>query len=423
MRIRALLYTAAFFPACAVLGLPFPVPMAFAQNNAPNGQVQSGVDAWKAGDFDAAVRYWMPVANSGNADAQFNMGQAFKLGRGVVTSLADAEIWYRRAAEQGHLQAEDNLGLTLFTMGKREDAMVYIRRSAARGEARAQFLLGTAHYNGDLAEKDWPRAYALIHRASETGLSLAKSRILELDRLIPADQRNLGLAMLPAMRRAEEGERLAALPSNETPSAQPVPMPAPTAMARSAVAPPQPLQQVSLPPSQISASLDAATQPDVDDEPQAPPRPAAGVTFAAPPVNAATPAATTAQPVQQAAPQPTPAPTATPPRPAPAAPVAAPTRSAAPAAAPKSNTPPAAPTTSEGRWRAQLGSFSVPENARNMWKQASSKYSELRGKRPIYHLSGRYTRLLAEGFTSQADAAAFCAKVRADGGSCLVSSR
>lgn len=407
MRFCAPHHAHALILASAAFALPLSAPIASAQNQTPNAQVQSGVDAWKAGDFDAAVRYWMPAANNGNADAQFNMGQAFKLGRGVVTSLADAEIWYRRAAEQGHLQSEDNLGLTLFTMGKREEAMPFIRRSAARGEARTQFLLGTAHYNGDLAEKDWPRAYALIHRASETGLSLAKSRIIELDRLIPEDQRKLGLALLPEMRRAEDAARLSALPNAEGNAAVPA---APTAMARSSVAPPQPLQVIALPASQVSASLDAATQPDAPDEAPAPPRPAAGVTFAAPPAKAnAAPIAAPAQ--QPAIRQPAPVP----------APAKAPAPKPIPTAKPKAT--PLAPIPATGRWRAQLGSFSIPENARNMWKQAASQYGELRGKKPIYAASGRYTRLLAEGFTSQAQAAAFCAKVRANGGSCLVSSQ
>src|SRR3546814_3466846 len=68
----------------------------------------------------------------------FNLGQAYKLGRGVPADLAQAESWYRRAAKQGHLQAEDNLGLVLFTAGRRQEAMPYIEASAARGEPRAQ---------------------------------------------------------------------------------------------------------------------------------------------------------------------------------------------------------------------------------------------------------------------------------------------
>src|SRR3546814_19436406 len=96
--------------------------------------------AWQRGDYQAAVAEWRPLAIAGDADAQFNLGQAYKLGRGVASDLGQAEAWYRRAAKQGHLQAEDNLGLVLFTAGRRQDAMPYIEHSAARGEPRAQYV-------------------------------------------------------------------------------------------------------------------------------------------------------------------------------------------------------------------------------------------------------------------------------------------
>ena len=51
--------------------------------------VRAGVDAWQRGDFATAVKEWRPLADKGDADAQFNMGQAYKLGRGVPSeSLA-----------------------------------------------------------------------------------------------------------------------------------------------------------------------------------------------------------------------------------------------------------------------------------------------------------------------------------------------
>ena len=131
--------------------------------------VKDGVDAWQAGDYQKAVAEWRPLAVAGDADAQFNLGQAYKLGRGVPADLGQAESWYRRAAKQGHLQAEDNLGLILFTANKRDEAMPYIKASADRGEPRAQYVLGTAMFNGDYATKDWPRAYALTKRASDAG--------------------------------------------------------------------------------------------------------------------------------------------------------------------------------------------------------------------------------------------------------------
>ena len=181
--------------------------------------VKEGVDAWQAGNYQAAVAEWRPLALAGDADAQFNLGQAYKLGRGVPADMAQAEAWYRRAAKQGHLQAEDNLGLVLFTANRRVEAMPFILASASRGEPRAQYVLGTAHFNGDLAAKDWPRAYALTKRASDAGLGIASARLAQLDNLIPLDQRQRGLAMIPEIEKGEHRARLAAVNAAAPPAA------------------------------------------------------------------------------------------------------------------------------------------------------------------------------------------------------------
>ena len=135
--------------------------------------VKQGVDAWSRGDYRKAVEQWRPAANAGDAQAQFNLGQAYKLGRGVPVDMALAEQWYRKAALQGLPQAETNYGLALFDQGKRGEALPWLEKSTARGEPRAQLVLGTMLFNGDGVSKDWRRAYALLVRASAAGLPSA----------------------------------------------------------------------------------------------------------------------------------------------------------------------------------------------------------------------------------------------------------
>src|SRR3546814_13235721 len=88
--------------------LAFPLALASMLAAPALADVKDGVDAWQAGNYQAAVAEWRPLAIAGDADAQFNLGQAYKPGRGVPTDLTQAEAWYRRAAKQGPLQAEDN---------------------------------------------------------------------------------------------------------------------------------------------------------------------------------------------------------------------------------------------------------------------------------------------------------------------------
>ncbi len=157
--------------------------------------VKDGVDAWSRGDYPSALKQWRPAAIAGDADAQFNMGQAYKLGRGVAADLKLAEDWYRKAALQGHVQAEDNYGLIMFQNGDRQRAMPTIQKSAERGEPRAQYVLGTALFNGDMVKKDWPRAYAMMTRASAAGIAAASASLAQMDNFIPLDQRQRGLAI------------------------------------------------------------------------------------------------------------------------------------------------------------------------------------------------------------------------------------
>src|SRR5689334_16708263 len=86
--------------------------------------VKAGVDAWQHGNYTAAITEWRALAEKGDPDAQFNLGQAYKLGRGVASDLKIAQGWYEKAAEQGHEEAQANLGLLLFQTGQQEAAMV-----------------------------------------------------------------------------------------------------------------------------------------------------------------------------------------------------------------------------------------------------------------------------------------------------------
>ncbi len=175
--------------------------------------VKAGVDAWQQGDYAKAVAQWRPLATAGDPDAQFNMGQAHKLGRGVTTDLTMAVDWYRKAAAQGHLRAEDNLGLILFQQGDRTGALPYLQHSADRGEPRAQYIVGTALFNGDMLTKDWVRAYALMTRASVSGLPQASTSLEQMDKFIPDGQRKQGLALAADLERSEKSTLLASAPA------------------------------------------------------------------------------------------------------------------------------------------------------------------------------------------------------------------
>lgn len=164
---------------------------------APAGaqSVKAGIEAFGRGEYAFALGQWRPLAARGNADAMFNLGQAYRLGRGIPIDLGEAKDWYTRAARLGHVDAQTQLGMMLFQNGYPRAAMSWLRKAADRGEARAQLLYGTALYNGDgVAKRDPLLAYAYVVKAAAQGLGPAKTSLAEMDRDIPEHLRKLALA-------------------------------------------------------------------------------------------------------------------------------------------------------------------------------------------------------------------------------------
>lgn len=186
----------------AALGFPAAAP-------AQDASVKAGVEAYDRGDYAGAMRAWRPAAEKGDADAQYNIGQIYKLGRGVPADMVEAEKWYRLAALQGHDLGEANYGMMLFENGKREDAVPWLERAVSQGEPRAQYLLGVMLFNGDGIAKNWVRAYALMLRASSGGLDAATRTLGQMDQYIPLADRQAGRTL--AQRYANE-VRTAATP-------------------------------------------------------------------------------------------------------------------------------------------------------------------------------------------------------------------
>lgn len=199
-----------------------------------SADVKSGVDRWMRGDYAGAIAEWRPLADRGDADAQFNLGQAYKLGRGVTANPGIAQSWYEKAARQGHDQAQVNVGLLLYNGGRRQEAMPWIRKAADLGDPRAQYILGTELFNGDLVAKDWPRAYALMLKAADGGVPPAADNLKAMERFIPVEQRRQGNALAQNMGRG--GPARGGIASLARPIATPVkaaarPAPRPAAPA------------------------------------------------------------------------------------------------------------------------------------------------------------------------------------------------
>ncbi|MFL6753754.1 MAG: SPOR domain-containing protein [Sphingomicrobium sp.] len=165
--------------------------------------VKAGIEAWQRADYSAAVAIWRPLAERGDADAQFNLGQAYRLGRGVPINLSQARTWFERAAGTGHLDAETTLGLLLFQNGDQAQGLKWLRQAAEQGEPRAMLVYGTALYHGDGVTQDRALGYAYVSRAAGIGLAPAKETLAQLDELVAPADRQKAMALIRATRDKE----------------------------------------------------------------------------------------------------------------------------------------------------------------------------------------------------------------------------
>ena len=358
-----------------------------------HADVKAGVDAWTEGDFAGAVREWAGPAAEGDPDAQFNMGQAYRLGRGVETDVEQAEALYAKAAAQGHVKAADNYGLLLFQRGAREEALPYISAASMRGDPRAQYLLGIAHFNGDLVKKDWRRAYALLTLANSSGLPQARGALAQMDQYISIEDRQAAqplAASLKAEAEAARSRQLAAADlglATDAPSGPVVTASVPqTAAARPVPLPPATAEAPASQTAGADYTLPAAPAPTVvarqEDEALSREAVAVAASPAVPPAASSAPAAV---------------------------PSSTPARTSVARVAPAAT----------GPWKVQLGAFGVPGNAQRLWGQLAGR-SEIAGREQMLLKSGNLTRLLAAGYATRGEAAAACASLKRSGQECLV---
>ena len=69
----------------------------------------AGLEAYHEGDYEAALQAFKPLAERGDAIAQYRLGLMYKNGEGVPQDDVEAVRWFRKAAEQGHAGAQSYL--------------------------------------------------------------------------------------------------------------------------------------------------------------------------------------------------------------------------------------------------------------------------------------------------------------------------
>ncbi len=139
---------------------------------------EGGLAAYDRGDFARAVAEWQPIAERGDANAQYNMGLLYACGEGVPRDYQKAAEWYRQSAEQGVVAAEYNLAV-LYANGQgvarsSQDAAEWFRKAAESGVTAAAASLADIYYQGDGVGQNYAEAEKWYRKAADQGIPSAQ---------------------------------------------------------------------------------------------------------------------------------------------------------------------------------------------------------------------------------------------------------
>ena len=108
-------------------------------------------------------------AKDGDVEAQFMLGAAYDGGVGVRANGRKAKKWYGKAAENGHIEAQNSLGSGYQAEKKYTDAKFWYEKASAQGHALATHNLAFLYDLGYGVKQDRLKAEKLYLRAADLG--------------------------------------------------------------------------------------------------------------------------------------------------------------------------------------------------------------------------------------------------------------
>jgi TPR repeat protein len=134
---------------CCLLGIALTMALA---RSAAAGPIEDGMEAYQEKDYVKAIQLWRPLAETGDATAQYQIGTLYAEGKGVARDDVIAASWFRKAAEKGNANAQYDLGASYAEgLGVKKDdveAAAWFRRAADQRMGFAQLNLGMMYAAG-----------------------------------------------------------------------------------------------------------------------------------------------------------------------------------------------------------------------------------------------------------------------------------
>lgn len=128
-----------------------------------------------AENFDAGIfEFQQKLADSGNAQAQFKVGNMYESGRGVSLDLTAAMQWYEKSAANNYKPAKNRLTYLQVKRGgfrpEHKSWLNEVKTDADAGDGEASMMLGEMYEYGVGMPKNLVQAQSEYKRASVKGI-------------------------------------------------------------------------------------------------------------------------------------------------------------------------------------------------------------------------------------------------------------
>lgn len=134
-----------------------------------------GKELYYSGEYSAALDYLLTAAEGGHADAQYFAGLIYYLAYCGFLDYKKAAFWFKKAADQDHVFAEDQLA-NLYKTGKGVDldyekALYWYQCSAKHNNPDALYALGELYESGLGVSQEDEKAFGYYLKAASVGTS------------------------------------------------------------------------------------------------------------------------------------------------------------------------------------------------------------------------------------------------------------
>lgn len=116
-------------------------------------------------------------ATAGRANAQYLMGMMYAEGHHLPQDTELALHWLERAAKQGHLDAQLDLGLLCLESGDAEGGRQWLIIAGAGGSVQAQYQLFRYYFEGQYGAPDYSQAMEWLEWAAQGGVVEAQDAL------------------------------------------------------------------------------------------------------------------------------------------------------------------------------------------------------------------------------------------------------